>query len=131
MSLNDNDDKRDYKEAEYEHAEQRARRPSAVGVTAGADANKTINPLKDVPKATLLADVDNFCSEYGLGEHVDTFKEGALVAQAPDDFEAIEEVAEEDKAWLRKAQRNKWAHPRMLYFTGMYACLRCERYPQG
>ena len=66
-----------------------------------------------------MADVENFCSEHNLGEYVNTFKAGALVAQNPDGFEGMEEVPEEDKVWLRKSATNKWSHPKMLYFTGM------------
>ena len=118
MSLNDYEDKRDYKQAEVEHADH-PRRPS-LGVSAGAEASTTINPLYGIPKATLLADVENFCSEYNLSEHTDTFKAGALVAQNPTAFEQIEEVSEDDKVWLRKSATNKWFHPKMLYFTGMF-----------
>ena len=117
MSLNDYEDKRDYKRGEVEHQDH-ARRPS-FGVSATGDASSTINPLSGVPKATLLADVENFCSEYNLSEYTDTFKAGALVAQNPTAFESMEEVPEEDKAWLRKSATNKWSHPKMLYFTGM------------
>jgi hypothetical protein len=119
MSLNDYEDKRDYKQAEVEHTDH-ARRPS-LGVSAGAEASGTINPLHGVPKATLLADVENFCSEYNLSEHTDTFKAGALVAQNPAAFEDIPEVSEEDKVWLRTSAANKWSHPKLLFFTVM-AC---------
>lgn len=47
----------------------------------------------------------------------DLLKKGALVAQDPATFEAIEELSEDDKIALRREITHKWSQPRMLYFT--------------
>jgi hypothetical protein len=107
------------KHVDYED-NQLDRRPS-MAVGAGYDdveAKKLINPLNGIPKEQLLADVDQFCAETGLNDHVDVFRRGALVAQRPDEYEQISELNEEDLHWLRKATTSKWSQPRMLYFTG-------------
>lgn len=44
-------------------------------------------------------------------------KKGALVAQSPADFEALEELDEEEKEALRQEVTHKWRHPRSLYYT--------------
>ncbi len=41
------------------------------------------NPLQDVPREQLMSDVENFCKEFGLLDHLDVFQKGALVAQNP------------------------------------------------
>jgi hypothetical protein len=95
-----------------------ARRPSvAVGADV-AQARDLLNPLHGIPKETLLADVDTFCAETGMTDHVEVFKRGALVAQKPLEYETISELNEEDLFWLRKSTASKWSQPRMLYFTG-------------
>lgn len=41
------------------------------------------NPLAGVPRATLLADVEDFAHQKGLSEVTDMLMKGALVAQNP------------------------------------------------
>lgn len=86
-------------------------------VSAVDRANVT-NPLHGIPKEQLLADVDAFCTEYGMEDKREIFRKGALVAQRPDDFEEINELDEEDKSWFRRSLSNKWDHPKALYFAG-------------
>ena len=69
-----------------------------------------------------MADVDAFTEKHGLSEHRDSFRRGALVAQAsnrPDGFEKITELSEEEKAVLRKEVTHRWDQPFMLYFLGL------------
>lgn len=80
------------------------------------------NPLLVYSHSELMADVDAFTEKYGLNEHRDSFRKGALVAQAsnrPDGFETIAELTEEEKAVLRKEITHRWDQPFMLYFLGL------------
>lgn len=80
------------------------------------------NPLLGYSHSELMADVDAFTEKYGLNEHRDSFRKGALVAQAstrPDGFETIAELTEEEKAVLRKEVTHRWDQPFMLYFLGL------------
>lgn len=80
------------------------------------------NPLLGYSHSELMTDVDAFTEKYGLNEHRDSFRKGALVAQAsnrPDGFETITELTEEEKAVLRKEVTHRWDQPFMLYFLGL------------
>lgn len=80
------------------------------------------NPLLGYSHSELMADVDSFTEKYGLSEHRDSFRKGALVAQAstrPGGFETISELTEEEKAVLRKEVTHRWDQPFMLYFLGL------------
>lgn len=80
------------------------------------------NPLLGYSHSELMADVDAFTEKYGLNEHRDSFRRGALVAQAsnrPNGFETITELSEEEKAVLRKEVTHRWDQPFMLYFLGL------------
>lgn len=80
------------------------------------------NPLVSYSHSELMADVDAFTEKYGLDEHRDSFRKGALVAQAsnrPNGFETIAELTEEEKAVLRKEVTHRWDQPFMLYFLGL------------
>jgi hypothetical protein len=79
---------------------------------------KSLNPLSGLSKGQILADVDEFCREKDLGDHVTTMRKGALLAQRPDEFDDIDELDEEDRAPLRHAAAHKWAHPFKLYYAG-------------
>ena len=39
------------------------------------------NPLAGVPRDQLMADVEEFCQRFGLMDHIDSFRKGALVSQ--------------------------------------------------
>lgn len=60
------------------------------------------NPLHGIPKAKLLAQVEEFTREKGLEEHTLLFQKGALIAQNPSKFEELEELDEADKAIIRR-----------------------------
>ncbi|WWC90859.1 uncharacterized protein L201_005796 [Kwoniella dendrophila CBS 6074] len=83
--------------------------------------NDLLNPLHGLTKEQIFYDVEHFCNNNGLQDKLDIFKKGALIAQAPEDYERIQELTEDDKFYLRKSTKNKWSHPKMLYFT-VIAC---------
>lgn len=81
-------------------------------------AKDDINPLRGIPKDSLMSHVENFCSTHGLNDHVDVFRRGALAAQNPDEYHSIPDFTADDKEVLDKSRANKWWQTRMLYFTG-------------
>ncbi|KAI1817204.1 sugar transporter-domain-containing protein [Poronia punctata] len=79
-----------------------------------------MNPLKGIPRDQLMRDVEAFCQEKGLQDHVETFRKGALVAQNPADFDEIdgpEALSDEEKNRLRDEVVHKWRMPWRLYLT--------------
>lgn len=75
------------------------------------------NPLAGVPKSELLHDVEVYAQENQLDGALEHLRKGALIAQRPDDFEAIEELDGDDLDVLRREKTHRWVHPKMLYFT--------------
>jgi MFS family permease len=63
-----------------------------------------------------MHDVEQFAEEKGLQDKVDLIKRGALIAQAPNDFESLD-ILEDEKEALRYEAAHKWSHPMALYFT--------------
>ncbi|KAJ7679753.1 hypothetical protein B0H17DRAFT_1077620 [Mycena rosella] len=60
------------------------------------------NPLHGIPKARLLAQVEDFVGEKGFHDQLKLFQKAALLAQNPKTFESIPELDEEDKATIRR-----------------------------
>ncbi|KAF2717661.1 hypothetical protein K431DRAFT_333869 [Polychaeton citri CBS 116435] len=81
--------------------------------------NKTFekirNPLSGIPKDKLFENVEQYANQHGLTDITELLKKGALVAQSPESFELIDELAEEDKQFLRTEKTHRWSHPRTLY----------------
>jgi hypothetical protein len=74
------------------------------------------NPLSNLPRERLLEDVDNFCKQYGLEDHLEDFRKGALAAQNPSAVQDLNELTEEDKAALMLEHTHKWSQPWQLYW---------------
>lgn len=74
------------------------------------------NPLGDIPRETLLADVEAFAHENGLTDIIPQLKKGALVAQDPTNYENLD-LTDEEKQALRQEVTHKWKHPMALYVT--------------
>ncbi|KAJ9207367.1 hypothetical protein DTO164E3_641 [Paecilomyces variotii] len=81
------------------------------------------NPLAGVPRERLFEDVEKFCKEFGLEEHVETFKKGALVSQNPSGAQDLVELSQEEKEFLRREHTNKWSQPWQLYFMAAMCSL--------
>ncbi|KAI1329063.1 sugar transporter-domain-containing protein [Xylariaceae sp. FL0255] len=78
------------------------------------------NPLKGIPRAQLMRDVEAFAQEKGLSEHLAVLKKGALVAQNPDLYEEFDgeyALTETEKEVLRNEKLHKWRLPWRLYLT--------------
>lgn len=80
------------------------------------ERTKQKNPLAGLTKEELMADVETFAREKNLEHILDDLKKGALVAQSPKDFESFDELAEEEKEWLRREKTHRWSQPFMMYF---------------
>lgn len=83
-------------------------------------STRIANPLADIPRESLLADVERFAAEKGLNEHVNLLKKGALVAQDPGNYENMD-LEEDEKEALRIEVTRKWKHPMLLYVT-IFTC---------
>ncbi|KAF8808916.1 sugar transporter [Phlegmacium glaucopus] len=75
------------------------------------------NPLRGIPRAKLLQQVEAFLEEKGLEDKLDLFQKAALLAQNPKDFEELPELTEKDRAIIRRETTHKWSQPRDLYLT--------------
>ncbi|KAM0787701.1 hypothetical protein ACM66B_003761 [Microbotryomycetes sp. NB124-2] len=80
-------------------------------------SGKVQNPLHGLSREELFSRVDAFCNNNGLEAERDLFRKGAMVAQAPGDFEDFAELSEDDKYHIRREITNRWSQPWSLYFT--------------
>lgn len=86
------------------------------GTIPAAVATKLKNPLAGMTKDELLAGVEAFAKEKDLEDILPLLHRGALVSQAPKNFENVAELSEDEKQWLRKEQTHRWKQPWMMYF---------------
>lgn len=77
---------------------------------------KLRNPLADLSKDDLFADVEAFARDKGLEDILGDLKKGALIAQDPKTFESLDELSESEKELLRREKNHRWSQPFMLYF---------------
>ncbi|KAI9761432.1 MAG: hypothetical protein M1840_001945 [Geoglossum simile] len=102
-------------EEEIEHAPPSSHRPS---VSLSKNISGLIpNPLDGIPRATLLANVDEFAREHNMTDIQPLLRKGALVAQDPAGFETMDELEPEERTALREEVTRKWKQPWALYFT--------------
>lgn len=120
-------DSSDKKIAEKPVADEASIRPPKTE-TLGGDRRASLldgtlegeirNPLKGIPRETLLENVTRFQQEKGLPEDIlPMLKKGALVAQNPASFETLSELDEDEKIALRQEVTHRWKHPKPLYYT--------------
>lgn len=74
------------------------------------------NPLADVPDAQLVADVETFCREYDMMEHIDDMKKGALASKYSHSIESAEFLNESEREAIIREKTHKWDHPWTLYW---------------
>ncbi|KAH8680441.1 membrane transporter D1 [Ilyonectria robusta] len=75
------------------------------------------NPLIGISKQDLRLQTDAFCHDNGFQGKEDVFYRGALAAQNPQTYEALEDLTEEDKHFLQREVTHKWHLPRQMYFA--------------
>ncbi|KAG7544309.1 hypothetical protein FFLO_03270 [Filobasidium floriforme] len=76
-----------------------------------------VNPLTLISSDQMLRDVDQFVDEYGLSEHRDLFKRGALVARDPMSRETLMALPDDEKEALVYETNHKWAGSWGLWYT--------------
>ncbi|KAF2161917.1 hypothetical protein M409DRAFT_58694 [Zasmidium cellare ATCC 36951] len=74
------------------------------------------NPLAGIPRENLLKNVEEFCQQHDLMEHIEVFRKGALIAQRPNAVQEIDDLTAEDKEQIAREHTHKWDQPWMLYF---------------
>lgn len=79
--------------------------------------NRIRNPLADIPRDELMAQVDQFAAEVDMVDIAPMLRKGALVAQDPTAFETLTELDEDEKIALREEITHKWKQPFALYLT--------------
>ncbi len=94
----------------------RPRKKSFRDVDMGKLSAAFENPLSGISKEQLLQQVEAFCRDNNLSEHIDAFRRGALVAQNPTEFESIAELTDEDRNILTREQTHRWSQPLTLYW---------------
>ncbi|KAE8393434.1 hypothetical protein BDV23DRAFT_191638 [Aspergillus alliaceus] len=108
-----------------EHSEEPRR--SSIYDIEGRPANKlsTVfkNPLEGIPRQQLLEDVDKFCVQYGLEEHKELFRKGALISQNPQDVHNMPELTEAEREAIQREKTHKWSQPWQLYFMASMCSL--------
>ena len=75
------------------------------------------NPLVDISREQLLANVHDFATEHQLTDVEPLLVKGALLAQSPALFEELEELDEADRTAVREEITHRFKLPRTLYFT--------------
>lgn len=78
--------------------------------------DKLRNPLSGISKEQLMRDVKSFAQEKGLMDALPDLRKGALLAQAPERFEMLDELTEEDKESIRQEVTHRWRQPKTLYY---------------
>lgn len=111
--------------AEYVNGDEK-RRPSYLDIQAKNLNAVFENPLADIPKETLLQEVDEFCERFNLMEFVQEFRKGALVSQSPHRIQEIEELTSADIDALRREHTHKWSQPWKLYWLVSKFGWRCR-----
>ncbi|KAJ9613140.1 hypothetical protein H2200_003081 [Cladophialophora chaetospira] len=104
----------------YDKGPSQERRRSSVVADLNRDKNldaKISNPLADIPREALLADVEDFATTNGMTNELDLLQKGALVAQNPSQFEHLDMLDDAEKDALRIEVNKKWRHPKKLYMT--------------
>ena len=88
--------------------------------------NYVENPLAGKSKEELFTDVEQFCNQFSLSDHLDDFKRGALLAQSPerllnrDDADLI--LTEEERTVLEREKTHRWSQTFTLYWL----CVMCS-----
>ncbi|KAG6030526.1 hypothetical protein E4U19_000449 [Claviceps sp. Clav32 group G5] len=77
------------------------------------------NPLRHLSRDELFAKVSVFHDHKHLQDHIDLslLQRGALVAQDPANFEALDLLDDVEKNALREERTHRWKHPWPLYYT--------------
>lgn len=92
------------------------RKKSFMDVDASQMSAAFENPLAGISKEQLMRDVETFCGDNNLMEHIDSFRKGALVAQNPRNTASMEELNDEERMILEREHTHRWSQPWTLYW---------------
>lgn len=81
------------------------------------------NPLARVDSDELLREVELFCHKYGMMDHIEVIKKGALVARDPPNALEVEGLTPDERQALLNEHQKKWNHPWMLYWLTVMCSL--------
>ncbi|PWY75250.1 hypothetical protein BO94DRAFT_474374 [Aspergillus sclerotioniger CBS 115572] len=111
--------------ASVEHAEKPPQRHNVFDIEGRSGGLNAVfeNPLAGIPREQLLTDVESFCRQYGLEDHLDDFRKGALISQNPKAALDLPDLTDEDKEIIRREQTHKWSQPWQLYFMAAMCSL--------
>ncbi|KAI5290771.1 hypothetical protein KEM54_000500 [Ascosphaera aggregata] len=87
---------------------------------------KLRNPLEGLTHAMLTRQGSHYARYYQLGDEEDirAFELGAVLAQAPEKFQDVEGLREEEKEVLRREFANRWSQPVLMYVL-IVLCSMC------
>lgn len=94
----------------------RTRRKSIMDVDDAHLSAAFENPLAGISKEQLMQDIETFCRENNLMDHIDAFRKGALVAQNPRNTASMTELNDEDRIILDREHTHRWSQPWTLYW---------------
>lgn len=97
-----------------ENLESTKRSPTDVNMEKLSAAFE--NPLAGIPREQLMKDVETFCKQFNLMEHIEDFKKGALISQSPENAQSLEQLSAEDKTTLEREHTHRWTQPWQLYW---------------
>ncbi|KAL1953956.1 hypothetical protein VTO42DRAFT_2002 [Malbranchea cinnamomea] len=72
---------------------------------------KVKNSLADIPKRTLLRDVEEFAIKHELTDITPWLKKGSLIAKDSANFEGVEGLQEDERDAIRNEVLHKWRQP--------------------
>ncbi|KAJ5095665.1 hypothetical protein NUU61_005021 [Penicillium alfredii] len=108
----------------YAHTEKKPTDlPDPEGREAGNLSAIFENPLAGIPRAQLFADVEEFCTKFGLMDDVEIFKKGALISQDPASATSLPELTEDEREAVMREHTHRWSQPWQLYFLAAMCSL--------
>ena len=104
---------------------------SSSTILAVDATTKLESPLAALTHEELLRGAEEFAEAHGLAEHREMIKKGALVAQSPEDYEALPLLSAEDRKALRRAEELavKISSPSCASVVPTYCSAPCDRSP--
>lgn len=102
--------------ADHQQHHEKQRKKSFVDVDDSELSAAFENPLAGLSKSQLMQNVEDFCRDNNLMDHLEDFKKGALVAQNPADAQNLAELSQEEKLVLEREHTHRWSQPLMLYW---------------
>ncbi|KAG0144645.1 hypothetical protein CROQUDRAFT_47011 [Cronartium quercuum f. sp. fusiforme G11] len=84
---------------------------------------KLENPLAGKTAKELEEDAEAFCQTHGLGEHVENFRRGAVLAADPLNLDRINHITPEERQSIEYEKTNRWKQPMMLYYVAVISSM--------